>query len=283
MPSAWIDACGVCPTCLRIAAGQHADVTLIERGSEASIKIRTIRERLLDTVGYRPFEARRRVYIIDGADNLTTEAQDALLKTLEEPPSAALLILVTAYPDTLLGTIQSRCRRLRFGGLSAEDVVRVLVERAGLEPSRARTLAGISGGSVSTALAAAEGDIEDDQKAALALLEAVTSGPVVSRLGAASSLTRHTSKRRDRETLSARLAIVASLVRDLGVLTAGGSATLSNVDSGGAAWAVGEKLRCRAGHGRVRVPRPRPARPRPQRQPQDCRRLGRTRTLTRVK
>ena len=72
---------------------------------------------MLEVIGYRPFEADRRVYIIDPADEMTVEAQDALLKTLEEPPSAAILVLITAYPDTLAPTIQSRCRRIRFGPL----------------------------------------------------------------------------------------------------------------------------------------------------------------------
>ena len=60
-----------------------------------------LRERVLEVIGYRPFEADRRVFIIDPADEMTVEAQDALLKTLEEPPPAAILVLVTAYADTL--------------------------------------------------------------------------------------------------------------------------------------------------------------------------------------
>ena len=98
------DACGRCVVCVRIAKGQHADVVLLDQGGEASIKIQALRDRILDVAGYRPFEAARRVFIIDPADALTAQAQDALLKTLEEPPSTTILILVTAYPDTLLPT-----------------------------------------------------------------------------------------------------------------------------------------------------------------------------------
>src|SRR5262245_49499097 len=107
------DACGKCPACQRIERGQHTDVTVVDKGGDASIKITVLRDRVLDVIGYRPFEADRRVYIIDPADEMTEQAQDALLKTLEEPPPAAILILISAYPDTLPATVQSRCRRLR--------------------------------------------------------------------------------------------------------------------------------------------------------------------------
>lgn len=225
----------LCPTCLRIARGQHSDVVLIDRGDDASIKIKTIRERVLDIVGYRPFEARRRVYIIDGADDLTREAQDALLKTLEEPPPAAILILVTALPDTLLPTIQSRCRRLRFGTLPEADVAQVLVDRCKIEGAQARMLAAASGGSVSRALDEEAGEVADDRQAAIELLTAAAQGRgVMPRLKASTALTQHGSKRRDREALSSRLSVLASLLRDLTALGSGGSPALVNPDLGDA-------------------------------------------------
>jgi DNA polymerase-3 subunit delta' len=181
-------------------------------------------------VGYRPFEARRRVYIIDPADELTTEAQDALLKTLEEPPASAILILVTAYPDTLLPTIQSRCRRLRFGPLAEHDVARVLTNR-GVDPARARLLAAASGGSVGRALAEEAGSLTEDREAAMALIvAAATRGSVAARLKAATALAQHGSKRRDREAVAARLATVASLVRDLTAIDAGAPDEVVNAD-----------------------------------------------------
>src|SRR5262245_2202137 len=145
------DACGVCSTCQRIARGQHSDVTVVTNGDEASIKIKVLRERVLDVVGYRPFEAGRRVYIIDPADEMTSEGQDALLKTLEEPPPAAILVLVSAYPDTLHATVRSRCRRLRLGPLADRDVARILVERCQIDRAKAGVLATVAGGSVARA------------------------------------------------------------------------------------------------------------------------------------
>jgi DNA polymerase-3 subunit delta' len=225
-----LDACGVCAACQRIARGQHTDVTIIDRGEEASIKIKRLRERLLEVVGYRPFEARKRLFVIDPADELTTEAQDALLKTLEEPPASAILILVSAYPDTLLATIQSRCRRVRFGPLSEHDVARVLAERLGMDRASARLLAAGAGGSVSRALADEAGDVADDRDAALELLQASAGRTVGARLKAAAALAQHKSKRRDREALGARLALLSALCRDATALSVGAPAAVTNTD-----------------------------------------------------
>jgi DNA polymerase-3 subunit delta' len=202
---------------------------------EASIKIDTLRDRVLHVIGYRPFEAERRVYIIDPAEEMGDPAQSALLKTLEEPPPATILILVSAYPDTLLPTVQSRCRRLRLASLSEHDVARVLAERCAVDRVKASTLAAVSGGSVSRALAMADddGQLAEDRQAALALVTAAAGGrgsSVPARLKAATALTQHAQKRRAREALGTRLAVVASIVRDLGVIVVGGPATIANTD-----------------------------------------------------
>jgi DNA polymerase-3 subunit delta' len=225
------DACGRCPVCLRIARGQFTDVVRLDRGDHASIKIEPLRERVLDVVGYRPFEGARRVFIIDNADDLTEQAQDALLKTLEEPPPSATLMLVTAFPDSLRPTIQSRCRRLRFGPLVEEDVVRVLVERAGIDAAKAKTLATVSAGSVSRALAAAGDDLEEDRGAALAVITAAHAGRLDGRLRAATDLAQFDAKtRRAREALGARLSVVGSLLRDLALLSTRSAVPLANAD-----------------------------------------------------
>lgn len=229
------DACGECVACVRIARGQHTDVVVVDKGDEASIKIKVIRERLLEQAGYRPFEGRRRVFIVDGAEDLTHEAQAALLKTLEEPPAGAMFILVSAYPDALLPTVQSRCRRLRFGLLTDQEVARVLTERAGVDASTARLMAAGSGGSVSRALAEAAGDLAGDRDAALSLLRAAAGRPILPRLKAAAGFAQHDPKREDRrarEKLAARLTQAASLCRDLAALHAGAQDVIVNADLG---------------------------------------------------
>ena len=199
------DACGKCPTCVRIAGGRHSDVVLLDKGDEASIKIRALRERVLDIVGYRPFEAEKRVFIIDPADELTLEAQDALLKTLEEPPPSAILILVSAYPDTLVPTVQSRCRRLRFGAVPRLPTP-------------------------------ADDQAADDREAALMLLRAARGRAPAAALKAAAAFSKNSSDRRDREALGDRLAALGSLLRDLGAIGVGADRTLANAD-------VGDELR----------------------------------------
>src|SRR5213592_3560254 len=120
------DACGKCSACVRIARGVHPDVLVVEPGDSGSIKVEQVRD-IVDRAAYRPFEGRRRVVIFDQADSLVPAAQNALLKTLEEPPPSSVFFLITSRPDVLLPTVVSRCPRLRFRPLSVEDVARVLV------------------------------------------------------------------------------------------------------------------------------------------------------------
>src|SRR6185437_5241205 len=90
-----VDACGACLSCGRIARGVHADVLIVEPAESGSIKVDQVRD-AIERAAYRPFEGRRRVVIIDEADALMPEAQNALLKTLEEPPPASVFVLVTS-------------------------------------------------------------------------------------------------------------------------------------------------------------------------------------------
>ena len=134
-----VDACGSCSACRRIARGVYPDVLAVEAGEGGSITIDQVRA-AIGQVGYRPFEGRRRVIIVDDADLLVPPAQNALLKTLEEPPGRSQFLLVTARPDVLLDTVRSRCPRLRLGHLRVEEIAGILTRR-GIEERVARPAA----------------------------------------------------------------------------------------------------------------------------------------------
>jgi DNA polymerase-3 subunit delta' len=223
-----IDACGTCKPCTRIAKRVHADVFIVEPGDTGSIKIEQIRD-VVDRTGYRPFEGRRRVVIIDDADALGIPAQDAVLKTLEEPPPASVFVLVTDRPDVLLPTVRSRCQRLRFGPLEVGDVAAILVRDHEMSSSEAHAAAAASGGSVGRAIdGSAEDAMEARDAAARVLQGAASSTDPRRRLDGARALVGGGG---DRDELSRRLLAMSSILRDIGLLHArADTRTLANAD-----------------------------------------------------
>jgi len=225
-----LDACGKCAACARIGRGVHPDVVIVEPGESGSIKIDQVRE-VVDRAMYRPFEGRRRVVIIDQADALVAAAQNALLKTLEEPPSSSMFILVTSRPDVLLPTVRSRCPELRFRPLLAEEIASVLVKRNHTE-SEARAVAAAADGSLGQALQASAGElVEAREVAQRALAVAAASNDPAGRLDGAKLLLAKSGNGSERDQLATHLRAMASLLRDVEVLAtdADGSA-LANPD-----------------------------------------------------
>jgi DNA polymerase-3 subunit delta' len=223
-----LDACGACPACNRIARGVHPDVVVLEPGETGTIKIEQVRD-VVERAGYRPFEGRRRVVIIDEADALVAPAQNALLKTLEEPPSSSTFVLVSSLPDALLPTVVSRCPRLRFAPLSATEVADVLMRDHGWSEADARAAAADADGSAGRALASQSVDVTDARDAAQRVLEqtARTADPG-RRLDAARTLTSKTrsTSAGERDQLAGCLRALASLLRDIAILASAADARM---------------------------------------------------------
>jgi DNA polymerase-3 subunit delta' len=161
-------------------------------------------------------------------------AQNALLKTLEEPPSASIFLLVTASPDALLPTVRSRCPRLRFGSLSDADVARALVRDHDVDPADASAAAAAAEGSVGVALSAESAGVEDARDSAVRLLQAAARATDPTRLvEAVKDLTgKKSTSAGEREELANCLRVAASLLRDLGLLATGADPkTLANADA----------------------------------------------------
>ncbi|MEG6521318.1 DNA polymerase III subunit delta' [Desulfotomaculum sp. 1211_IL3151] len=144
------EACGNCRACRQIDSGNHPDLHLLEP-SGATLKIEQIRE-LQRQVQYKPFQAPRHVFIIEKAEAMTQEAANCFLKTLEEPGSQTVFILLSDQPYGLLPTILSRCQQLQFRPLSNQEVSKGLVTLGKIAVEQAQAVAPLAGGSLGRAL-----------------------------------------------------------------------------------------------------------------------------------
>jgi DNA polymerase-3 subunit delta' len=218
-----IDACGTCRSCDRIARGVHVDLFTLAPDDKASIKIDVVRD-VLGRTGFKPFEGQRRVVIIREADALEPQAQNALLKSLEEPPPGTIFILTTSVASALLPTVLSRCMRLRFGRLTARDIETILTTRdEELSAADAREVAALANGSVGQALALGSTDLAVLRETAMVMLRQTPQTPANARLQAAALITSGTTKKdRTREEVALILQMMASLLRDIELLNAGG-------------------------------------------------------------
>jgi DNA polymerase-3 subunit delta' len=224
------DACGECSACRRIMRGAYPDVQSIEPGETGSIRIEQVRE-AIDHAMFRPFEGQRRVTLIAHADGLVPAAQNALLKTLEEPVASSVFILITSRPDALLPTVRSRCAHLRFGRLRAAEVAAVLERGHGYDRQEALAAAAASDGSIQQALALeadeyieARGDVENFLK--------VAGRDPRTRLEQVRELLKgEGSAPAERSHLTMRLEALSSVLRDVGLLTSGADSRLiANLD-----------------------------------------------------
>ncbi len=185
------DACGTCEDCLMFAAGTHPDYHPIYRGlnrhhpdkavqkrkaMEHSVEV--IRHFLLGAVTLRPSRGRAKVFIVPEAERLSIGAQNAMLKTLEEPPGHSYLILIASSADELLPTTRSRCHLVTFQALPADFIVQELIARGATDPDEARFLAALSQGSLGAALQLTRGDVVAHRDAVLASLRSVAADPL---------------------------------------------------------------------------------------------------------
>lgn len=161
------DACGICTGCLKVRSRSHPDVFFIEPESERpekqnneaekkkapseNIKIEQIRE-LKAGLNFHPLEAKAKIAIVDHADRMTEATANSMLKVLEEPPPATHFVLISTTPHRLLATIRSRCMELKFQPISNSDIAEELVKDGRMSAEEANRIAGLSSGSLGSAL-----------------------------------------------------------------------------------------------------------------------------------
>lgn len=214
--------CGTCRSCMLVRRERHPDVYTIAPESNR-IKISTIRE-MLHSVALSPIEGRYRVCTISRFDRATTSAANALLKTLEEPPSTLVLLLTANAVEALPSTIASRCQVVSLRPPPTEQIVAALKDR-GIEPDQARLLGHLAQGRVGWAVAATQDKRVLEQRARL--LEGilgVAQGSLVERFRWAERLSRKP------ELVSPTLDAMLSWWRDVLLLASESTTPIANVD-----------------------------------------------------
>ncbi len=150
--------CMKCHSCRQVLSGNHPDLIRVSHEKPQSIGVEDIRDQINDTVMIRPYNGSYKIYIVDEAEKMTVQAQNALLKTIEEPPGYAIILLLTANADALLPTILSRCVQLKLQPLRDSEVRDYLTEIRGVSEADARLYTAFARGNLGKAVRLAESD-----------------------------------------------------------------------------------------------------------------------------
>lgn len=226
--------CGRCTQCLRITEGIHADVRTVStfRGSESSartvIGIDDVKD-ILHQTNLKPFEGQCIVIIFDGAEQLSVEASNALLKTLEEPSPQVLIILLTDNESNVLETILSRCRICKFKPVAKELIKKTLIEEYLCADNVAEVISRLARGSIGWAInAATKADVLAQRDADLNHLHDAMQSSLYNKFNYANDLASEFS--RDRTVVKEVLYLWRGWWRDLLILKTSGERNVINID-----------------------------------------------------
>lgn len=152
------EPCMTCHSCKQVMSGNHPDLIYVTHEKPNSIGVDDIREQINDTIMIRPYSSYYKIYIVDEAEKMTVQAQNALLKTIEEPPSYAVIILITTNQEAFLPTILSRCVQLKLKPLKDFTVKSYLVQHLGIAEKEADLCAAFARGNIGKAIHLASSD-----------------------------------------------------------------------------------------------------------------------------
>ena len=145
------EPCGSCRSCVQTTSGNQPDIITVKHEKPTSISVDDIREQLNGDIMIKPYSSRYKIYIIPEADLMTVQAQNALLKTLEEPPEYAVIFLLTENADSLLATIRSRCVMLKLRNIKDKLVKKYLMEQLEIPDYQAELCAAFAQGNIGRA------------------------------------------------------------------------------------------------------------------------------------
>lgn len=146
------EPCMECHACKQVMSGNHPDLVYVTHERPGTIGVDDIREQINDTILIRPYSSYYKIYIVDEAEKMTVQAQNALLKTVEEPPPYAILMLLTTNQEAFLSTILSRCVQLKLKPLKDSAVSTYLMESLGISESKAEVYGAFARGNLGKAI-----------------------------------------------------------------------------------------------------------------------------------
>ena len=152
------DPCRQCYACKQVMSGNHPDLIYVTHEKPASIGVDDVRRQINDTIQVKPYSSAHKIYIVDEAEKMTVQAQNALLKTIEEPPAYAVILLLTTNAEAFLPTILSRCVQLKLKPLKDGEVKDYLVSRMGVELSQAEIYTAFARGNLGKAIHLADSE-----------------------------------------------------------------------------------------------------------------------------
>ena len=166
------DPCMKCHACRQVLSGNHPDLIYVTHEKPASIGVDDIRRQINDTILIRPYSSYYKIYIVDEAEKMTVQAQNAILKTLEEPPEYAVILLLTTNVSSLLPTILSRCVVLNMKPVADTLVKKYLMEQMQVPDYKAEVCVAFARGNIGRAkLLASSEDFDRVKEEAVTLLK----------------------------------------------------------------------------------------------------------------
>ena len=185
------DACGVCTSCKQAESHNHPDIKYITH-DKTSISVNDIRQQLNNDISIKPYSSEYKIYIIPDANKMTEQAQNALLKTIEEPPVYAIIILLTENCDSLLPTIRSRCVTLTMNPVEKDKICTYLENKFQLEPEQAQIAANYCQGNIGKAIRfASSSDFIEMKNQVLKLLKNLDSMDIASIIDTIKEFSTH--------------------------------------------------------------------------------------------
>ena len=159
-----MEPCGNCRSCKQAAGRNQPDILYVSHEKPNTISVDDVRKQINDDIALKPYSSKFKIYIVDEAEKMNVQAQNALLKTMEEPPSYAVILLLTVNADSFLPTILSRCVRLDLKPVSDEKIRKYLIEQKQVSKDQADICVAFAQGNVGKAIRLSDSENFNEMK-----------------------------------------------------------------------------------------------------------------------